>query len=256
MTWINGDADLDFSECDDSTPTAGLHDIVLLDGIFCEDTPLSVSRALRRWLTTPTRCKHFAEGSEEVTITRTWGGIKEVTALSTATPCEPKAGLFSQFHYVVFHVTDRDGLCGAGDPFVHTQLHSVLFEEVQFHIDSATGVIVPNINGDSAEGPVATVDDHGKSATTHTFDTGSEASVENGGLTVEPVLVTGECQAWIHVSESLLNPVNVIVTAFDPEGTVTFDNNGHQPSLPTPTPAADSTTTPTATPAFGDGHLG
>ena len=69
-----------------------------------------------------------------------------------------------------------------------------------------------------------------KSATTHTFDS---ALAANATIKM-PTMVTGECQAWIHVSESLLNQVNVIVTAFDPEGTVTFDTQDINP-----TPSAD-----------------
>ena len=44
-------------------------------------------------------------------------------------------------------------------------------------------------------------------------------------------------------TESLLSPVNVIVTAYDPEGTVTFDKIVNEP---TPTPVPE---TPTPTPA-------
>jgi hypothetical protein len=56
-------------------------------------------------------------------------------------------------------------------------------------------------------------------------------------------MVDGECQAWIHVSESLLGPVNVLITAYDPEGTVTFDVIINEPT-PVPPPV-----TPSPTPA-------
>ena len=136
-----------------------------------------------------------------------------------------------QFHYVVFHVTDRDGFCGGSN-----SLHPVLGEEVDFRIDSTTGVIVPDVNGNSAEGPAVTIGGRWREVRDeHTFDTATHSSIANGGWTVEPVLTDGECQAWIHVSESLLSRVNVVVTAFDPEGTVTFDTKDINPT-PTPSP--------------------
>lgn len=235
MTWINGDANLTFDDCDASTPTDNDHDIVLLNGFFCEDGDVVGDSTINALADYPDKRKHFAVLSEDATITWTWGGVKEITVEPGSSP---------QFNYVVFHVTDRDGFCG-GSP----SLHPVLGEVVQFRIDSDAGVIFPNVNGDSAAGPPVTVSADGKQATTHTFDTDVEPSVANGGLTVLPVQAAGECQAWIHVSESLLGPVNVIVTAFDPEGTVTFDTTGINPTpTPSPTPAPTPTPSPSPTP--------
>jgi hypothetical protein len=234
FTWVNGDADLSFDDCDSSTPTENDHDIVLLNGFFCELNDVVGNSTLGALVDYPDKRKHFAELSNEVTMTWTWGGIKEVTVVP-----DP-ADNSGQFNYVVFHVTDRDGFCGDSN-----SLHPVLGEEVRFRIDSTTGVIVPDVNGNDAEGPASSVSGDGKQATTHTFDTAVNDAITDGGITVEPVSVDGECQAWIHVSESLLNPVNVIVTAFDPEGTVTFDTTEINP---TPTPSPVPTEAPTPTP--------
>ena len=213
MTLINGDANLDFSGCSTSAPVSGTTTpIVLLNGFYCPNGAAVGTSTLTPLSTTRTSASTSPLTNSD-TINWTWNGIKDVTIVA-----DP-ADATGQFHYVVFHVTDRDGFCGSGD-----SLHPVLGEEVDFRIDSTTGVILPDVNGNSAEGPAVTVSADGKSATTHTFDTSLSADVTtSGGWTVPPVMVTGECQAWIHVSESQLKPVNVIVTAFDPEGTVTFD---------------------------------
>jgi hypothetical protein len=106
-------------------------------------------------------------------------------------------------------------------------------------IDSTAGTIFPDINGN----PAALLGTWtSKTANVTTFATASNQSIANGGITVTPVIEEGECQAWIHISESLLGPVNVIITAFDPEGTVTFDVIVNEP---TPTPPPE---TPTPTP--------
>jgi hypothetical protein len=239
FTWINGDADLTFDECDSGTPTENDHDIVLLNGLYCELDDLVGSSTLGALIDYPDKRKHFAELSNEVTIDWFWGGIKEVTVEDD--PADPTG----QFHYVVFHVTDRDGFCG-GSP----SLHPVLFERVEFRVDSDTGTIFPDVNGNDAEGPSEDgtqpiVSADGKQATTWTFDTDQESSVEDGGITVLPLQTDGECQAWIHISESLQNPVDVIVTAFDPEGTVTFDTVINPTPTPSPTPTEEPTPEPT-----------
>jgi hypothetical protein len=231
MTWINGDANLSFSGCANSSATAG-HQVVLLNGFFCQPGDAVGSSTLNALADYPDKRKHFAIVSSNVTVNWTWGGIKNVTVV----PDPANATGPTQFHYVVLHVTDRDGFCGGGN-----SLHPVLGEQVNFRIDSTTGVIAPDVNGNSAEGAPATVAADAKSATTTTFDT-----VANPTITIGTPPAGGECQAWIHVSESLLNPVNVIVTAFDPEGTVTFDTTQINP---TPTPSPTPSPTPTASPA-------
>jgi hypothetical protein len=184
----------------------------------------------------PDKKKHFAIESNDVTIEWTWGGIKEVTI---------EEGENAQFNYVVFRVTDRDGYCGGG-----VSLHPVLGEQVMFVIDSTAGTIFPDINGN----PAAQLGTWtSKTADVTTFlasDTAAATPAYNdpiaaGGHSVLPLIATDpdECQAWIHITESLLGPVNVIVTAYDPEGTVTFDVIVNEP---TPTPGPE---TPAPTPA-------
>jgi hypothetical protein len=224
-TWVNGDANLSFDDCADNVADAG-NQVVLLNGYYCQEGDEVGSSTLNALADYPDKRKHFAILSDDVSITWLWGGIKEISVVDDP---EDATG---QFHYVVFHVTDRDGFCGDSP-----SLHPVLGERVDFLIDSNSGVIVPNVNGDEAEGPPSSVSADNKEATTHTFDTSVNNSVENGGITVEPVITSGECQAWIHISESLLNPINVIVTAFDPEGTVTFDTIINPTPTPSPTPS-------------------
>jgi hypothetical protein len=236
MALINGDANLAFTDCSTSAPVAGTHTVVLLKGFYCPQNATVGTSTLTSVVDYPDKRKHFAEVTNPVTITWKWNGIKDVSVV--ADPVDTTG----QFWYVVFHVTDRDGFCSGGDV---NDLHPVLGERVDFRIDSTTGTIAPDVNGNSAEGPAASVAADLKSATTHTFD-----SAAAGNATIKmPTLVTGECQAWIHVSESLHNHVNVVVTAFDPEGTVTFDNQDINPTpVPTAVPTAPPTLAPTATP--------
>ncbi|MCH7484665.1 MAG: hypothetical protein IIA90_05895, partial [Chloroflexi bacterium] len=241
MTWINGDASLTFDDCASSASAAG-HMIVLLSGYYCENGDSVGLSTLSASVDYPDKRKHFAIESNDVTIDWIWGGIKEVTI-------EP--GENAQFNYVVFHVTDRDGYCNAFNNTAGTMntLHSVLGERVVFTIDSSAGTIFPDINGNPAAqlGTWMT-----KTADVTTFlssDTAVapayNAPIAAGGHSVLPQIQTNpdECQAWIHITESLLGPVNVIVTAYDPEGTVTFDTIVNPVATPTP-PA-----TPTPTPA-------
>ncbi len=217
MTWVNGDANLGFSECDSSAGgTDPDHMIVLLSGYYCENGDKVGHSTIRASVDYPDKRKHFAIMSNEVDIDWTWGGIKEVTI-------EP--GENAQFNYVVFHVTDRDGYCGNSP-----SLHPVLGKRVNFVIDSPNGIIFPNADGH----PAALLGTWGgRLAATYTFDTADSA------LTITPTLSDDECQAWIHITESLLQPVNVLVIAYDPEGTVTFDKIVN---APTPTPEPPSPT--------------
>ena len=243
VTLINGDANLDFSGCKTSAPVTGTTtQIVLLHGFYCAKGSAVGTSTLNSAVDYPDKRKHFAELTNPATINWTWNGTKDVTVV--ADPNDTTG----QFHYVVFHVTDRDGFCG-GDAAVG-DLHPVLGEEVDFRIDSTSGIIFPDINGNSAEGPASLVSGDLKSAMTHTFDTAA-----NPAITIAPVMVTGECQAWIHVSESQLKAVNVVVTAFDPEGTVTFDTQGINPTpapTPVPTPVVTPTPAPTKQVTWGD----
>ncbi|MEX2390972.1 MAG: hypothetical protein WD904_05185 [Dehalococcoidia bacterium] len=226
MTWVNGDADLTFAACDQSAgATDDDHHIVLLNGYYCEEGDTVGSSTVSASVDYPDKRKHFAIASNDVTITWLWGGNKEVTIVPTTE---------AQFNYVVLHLTDRDGFC---DPT--PSQHPVIGERVTFLIDSPNGVIFPDANGI----PAALLGTWtSKTADVTTFDTNGADSA----LTITPVQVDGECQAWIHISESLLGPVNVIVTAFDPEGTVTFDVIINEP---TPAPTTPPPVTPSPTPA-------
>lgn len=205
MTYVNGDADLTWADCDLNTPVPA-YNIVQLSGYYCEQGDVVGNSTLGAVADYPDKRKHQPIASGDVTITWTWGGIKNVTI-------EP--GVTDQFNYVVLHVSDRDGFCD-----LTTSLHPVLGELVTFTIDSPEGIIFPDSNGIEAQGPIVVVAADKKSATTHTYAASAT-----------------ECEAWIHVSESQEQPVNVVIQAFDPEGTVTFDVLINEPPEPTPTPA-------------------
>ncbi len=209
--WINGDANLSFDDC----ITGGdpeEHQIVALSGYYCEQGDLVGTSEVDVIANYPDKQgKHYPLSPDAVTIDWTWGGIKEVTIEETTQP---------QFNYVVFHVTDRDGLCQgkdtahnspAGDD--HHNLHPVLGESVFFQIDSGDGVI-----WSAAANAFWDAD----SATTKTFSADDPANAAIA-RTKFPGVTGNECQAWILVNNSLLSETNVTIEAFDPEGTVTFD---------------------------------
>lgn len=223
MAYVNGDANLTFDECANSSNSAG-HNIVLLSGWYCEKNDVVGTTTLTAAADYPDKRKHEPLDSNDVTITWKWGGIKEVTV-------EP--GENAQFNYVVLHVTDRDGFCGNSP-----SLHPVLGEAVSFLIDSTGGIIVPNQNGV----PAALLGTwSSKSANVATFDSTAFQTIANGGITIANKVAANECQAWIHITSSLLDEVNVLVTANDPEGTPTFDVVFNQPTpAPTPPPTPNS----------------
>ncbi len=234
MAWLNGDANLDFTNCISSAAftdpvTAGGSKIVLLNGFYCNKDVTVGTSTLTAAADYPDKRKHEPLDSNDVTVTWTWGGTKEVN-----TKVDPGN---LQFTYVVLHITDRDGFCGSSP-----SLHPVLGEQVDFLIDSPDGVITPDGTGNAAYGPVVS-NLTATTATAHTFDT----AVTDSSL-VRPTLVDGECQAWVHITSSLLHSVNVLVTAFDPEGTVTFDVTFNN-ATPTPVPPTPSPS-PTPTPPF------
>ena len=229
MAYVNGDANLTFDDCDTGAGSAG-NSIVQLSGYYCEDGETVGTSSLTAAADYPDKRKHEPLDSNDVSITWTWGGTKEVSIVP---------GANAQFNYVVLSVTDRDGFCDST-----TSLHPVLGELVEFQIDSPDGIIFPDANGNDAEGPPATVDADKKGADTHTFQSGGE----NSEITLDTGN-EGDCQAWIHISSSLLGTVNVIVIAHDPEGTVTFDVVVNPP---TPVPTPEPTPTPPPPHLFGD----
>ena len=91
-------------------------------------------------------------------------------------------------------------------------LHPVLGERVDFQLDVITG-------GSIVEVPNGTIGILGQSASTLTFDTVDPSQVTN---VIKPLKADPECQTWIRVSNSLLGIGNVLVTAYDPEGTIQF----------------------------------
>jgi hypothetical protein len=102
--------------------------------------------------------------------------------------------------YVVAHLRDRDGYCDAA------AFNNVLGESVRFEVDAGGGVIV------EAQGQPAVLSSNRRFATATTFDTVDDlGNPVNVGIT-QTVVDVDECQAWIKVSNSLLEPVNVIVT--------------------------------------------
>ncbi len=228
--WVNGDADLTFDDCL-TTGSAGLgdHNIVSLSGFFCRPGDVAGEASLVASADYPDKRKHFPLQSNTVTLTFEWGGEKAVQIVE---------GEHSQFNFVVLRVTDRDGFC-ADSP----SLHPVLGEDVLFEIDSPTGIIEADAQHLATSSGNAAVSANGKVAATQTF---SALDATADQLPPELDALFGDedvCLAWVHISESLLQAVNVKITAFDPEGTVTFDVIINEEAAPPP---------PTTEAIFGD----
>ncbi len=201
-TQVNGDADLDFRDCTNSTgpfphTTDAGNIIKEITGFFCEQGDVVGASTIGAVVNYPDKRKHSPIASNDVTVTWTWGGIKEITV-------EQEAG--DQFSFIVLHVTDRDG----GECSTSQSLHPVLGEPVDWLIDSGDGTIT--------DGEIlVSLGVLGQSATTVTFDPDDPAL--RGRAKIDP----NECQTWIRVVSTLLNEVNVLTTAHDPEGDVVFD---------------------------------
>lgn len=121
----------------------------------------------------------------------TWGGYKQVTIVPGEDPA---------MKYVVAHLKDRDGYCDA------SSWNNVLGIPVQFQIDSGDGMIV------EAQGQPASISSGRRMAVATTFDTMDDlGNPINTEITKGPIS-DDECQAWILVSSTLLNPANVLVT--------------------------------------------
>lgn len=195
MVAANGDFKLDYSGCAVNpvygSPHCDTGDVVGSSSIFATaDYP-------------DFRGKHPPVQSFSAQVDWTWGGYKEVTV---------EDGETEQFKYVVLHVKDRDGFCSV--PAGAVSLHPVLGENVDFLIDGGEGKIV-----DSAQNGTLSPE-RGAADGVKTFSTALNATLKEF-----PTLdgSADECQAWIKVSSSLLDIVNVLVTAHDPEGKVGFD---------------------------------
>ena len=245
MAWVNGDANLTFDECNDNLAT---HAIVQLSGNYCEAGDTVGTSTITANADYPDKKPHQdvdATPVDGVTITWEWGGSKDIEVV------DDPADATGQLNYVVFRVTDRDGGCSENN-----SLHPVLGETVQFTIDSQdAGIIFDDANGNASA--LGDTPNNSKTASVVTFDADDPQYGAIDDLTEPPAdrisFDTNEdvCEAWIHISESNLNQVNVIVVAFDPEGTVTFDTNDINPT-PTPAPITPSPTPFTLNLIWGD----
>jgi hypothetical protein len=223
MAAINGDAELTFAECDNNL---GDHLIIEpIDGHYCEQNDVVGTSTVSANVDYPDKKPHQdIDAASPVTITWRWGGIKDITTAPGET-----VGGEPISTYVIFNVRDRDGFCDPSD-----SLHPVLGEIVEFQIDQGDGIII------EAEGSGVISGDQ-RSAVTETFDTDGDSRTK--GSPGDDV-----CQAWILVSHSLGTPVDVRVTAHDPEGTIEFDTILN----PTPSPTPVVTDPPTQEELFGD----
>lgn len=129
--------------------------------------------------------------SNTATTEWTWFGYKSVTVVNTENP---------QIKYVVAHLRDRDGFCDAYD------FNNVLGVSVRFEIDAGGGTII-----DAADRPY-TVSPNRRFAVATTFDIRNDLNLPMNQDIAKSSLSDDECQAWIRVTNSLLDPTNVIVT--------------------------------------------
>ena len=121
----------------------------------------------------------------------TWFGYKSVTVVNTENP---------QIKYVVAHLRDRDGFCDA------YQFNNVLGVKVRFEIDAGDGTII-----DAADRPY-TISGNRRFAEVTTFDIRNDLNQPMNTDIAKTSVSDDECQAWIRVTNSLLQPTNVIVT--------------------------------------------
>jgi hypothetical protein len=243
MAWVNGDANLTFDECDDNLAA---HAIVLLSGHYCEAGDTVGTTTVTANADYPDKKPHQdVDAGQEVTITWEWGGEKDIEVV------DDPADATGQFNYVVIRITDRDGGCSENN-----SLHPVLGETINFTIDSQdAGIIFDDANGNASA--LGDTPNGSKQATVVTFDADDpewgalddQTEPPSDRISFDPT--EDVCEAWIHISESNLNQVNVVVVAFDPEGTVTFDTNDINPT-PTPSPVPTEEPPFTITVAWGN----
>lgn len=134
-----------------------------------------------------------------------WAGYKDVTIVGTDSP---------QIKYVVAHLRDRDGFCDAAN------YNNTLGVPVRFEIDAGGGTII-----DAADRPF-TINGTKRFATATTFDTTDVNGRPLNVTIAKPPLIADqpdECQAWIKVSNSLMQPTNVTVTFPAPPSPVPGD---------------------------------
>jgi len=138
------------------------------------------------------RGKQVSVRSNTVSTRWFWAGYKQLSVVDTADP---------SIKYVVAHLRDRDGYCDAAS------YNNVLGVPVEFQIDAGEGGVIIG-----AQARPSSINILGRSASTTTFDTKDEQGEPLNTDIALPVVEDDECQAWIKVSNSLLEPVNVLVT--------------------------------------------
>ncbi len=140
------------------------------------------------------RGKWPAIRSNTLDVVYSWQGYKTVT-------WEP--GEAPQFKYIVAHMKDRDGFCDAAS------YNNLLGIPIDFKIDAGPdGIIIQAQSQPSYIQPATQ-----RFAVSTTYDTEDDYGAPMNAQLVKTVVSGGECQAWIKVSNSLLeNAVNVRVT--------------------------------------------
>ncbi len=216
MVEANGDFKLTYDECD----------VNFMGGFHCSQGDVVGNSTIYATADYPDfRGKHAPVRSNDATVSWTWGGYKTITV---------EDGETEQFKYVVFHAVDRDGFCSTqpghsvyGNP---VSLHPVLssldddnsfpdpVEQVDFLIDGGQGKFVAMSHPGVLSGEQGSV----KQVPTFSTLLNNPAA---GGVKEFPTLngSADECQAWVKVSSSLLDLVNVFIVAYDDEGVIGFD---------------------------------
>ncbi len=228
MVIANGDFKLDYSGCATNALAGGKH---------CKPGDKVGTSTITAVADYPDfRNKHYPLLSNVATVNWTWGGYKDVTV-------EPDP-LSTQYKYIVFHATDRDGFCYNFG--VYELLHPVLTadhnnayningstgltnpsELIDFMIDSGEGIII-----NTSAGSLSTIVGYGGSRTsalglptysTYLNEPALTGVVEFPVSSLASAGAIDECQAWIKISNSLLSVTDVLVIAHDDEGDIGFD---------------------------------
>ncbi|MGE5596647.1 MAG: hypothetical protein ACM3S1_11510 [Hyphomicrobiales bacterium] len=214
MVTANGDFNLSYDECAANT---------LGGGILCAPGDHVGTSSITATADYPDfRGKHFPVASNTATVNWTWGGYKDVTIEQGEDP---------QIRYVVFHSVDRDGFCDPTDDGA-VSLHPVLSgaandtfngnpaETVDFLIDSDEGGIILSTSGG---GSISVTAEFATGVPTFSKNDHTGLEFPNSPLASSPD--ADECQAYVRISNSLLDITNVLVIAHNdpPETNVTFD---------------------------------
>lgn len=181
---IFGDFNLSFQGCPVNTltgnPYCGPGDVVGSTTLFAlTDYP-------------ELRGKQAPVSSNTQAITWKWAGYKRLSVVDTPDP---------SVKYLVAHLKDRDGFCDA------IGFNNTLGNSVNFSFDSGRNGIILT----AADRPFTVRIDR-EEATATTFDTADDFGQPINVSITQPVLENDECQAWIKISNTLLTPINVLVT--------------------------------------------